>query len=421
MKKKSLLWVGDAVCASGFAKATHKILETVKEHYDVTVLGLNSLGTPHSYPYEIWPAMAGGDMFGANELPRLIRRIKPQVIVIQNDPWNIPDYMSIIKRETACPVIGALAVDGSNVQGPMLKDLDHAIFWTKFAQDEAVRGQFRGTSSVIPLGVDLDMYSPFDKIEARTQLGLRATRGQETGKVDLSEAFIIGNVNRNQPRKRLDLLVSYFAQWISDFNIKDAYLYLHVAPTGEDAFDLGQLMAYYGYSGRHMRLLECNPEVFFGRPESEMKITYSAFDVMMTTTQGEGWGLTTMEGMACGVPQIVPNWSALGEWAKNYTACIPCSEIAVTPTHQKMAGRRHHINIIGGVMDRTYAIKTLQSMYEDRNLLATLGQQALECVEQPQYRWENIGAAYVEVLDTLTAKYVPVKVTGSRAMHLSEA
>jgi hypothetical protein len=34
-------------------------------------------------------------------------------------------------------LVGAIAVDGKNCRGADLNGLDHVIFWTKFAEDEA--------------------------------------------------------------------------------------------------------------------------------------------------------------------------------------------------------------------------------------------------------------------------------------------
>jgi hypothetical protein len=93
--KKRLLWVGDAGVPSGFARATHAILDTLRHHYDVTVLGMNYLGDPEVrrlYPYDIYPAAPGGDGLGVGRLVWVCDRVHPDVIVIQNDGWFIPYY-----------------------------------------------------------------------------------------------------------------------------------------------------------------------------------------------------------------------------------------------------------------------------------------------------------------------------------------
>src|SRR5678816_2489484 len=112
---RKLLWVGDAAVASGFAKSTHGVLETLRKTWDVSVLGLNYLGDPHPFAYRIYPCYPGGDFFGVGRLEYVVEREKPDVIVLQNDPWNIPAYVEKLE-ELKCPAkkVGVIPVDGKN-------------------------------------------------------------------------------------------------------------------------------------------------------------------------------------------------------------------------------------------------------------------------------------------------------------------
>lgn len=375
---KKLLWIGDAVAPTGFARITHQVLDVVRREWEVHVLGLNYLGDPHPYPYSIYPSWPGGDAFGTRRVKSLLDGINPDLIVIQQDPWNIPGYMSHIGDRV--PVVAALAIDGKNCRASeYLKGVRHCIFWTDFGRLEAQRGGWTGPSSVIPLGVDLELYKPIDRLEARKQLGLPEF---------LHEAFIVGNINRNQPRKRLDLCVQYFAEWIQRYAIKDAFLFLQLCPTGDLGYDVRQLKDYYDPGGRPW-LIFVEPNIGIGVDERMLPFVYSSFDIQMTTTQGEGWGLTTMEGMACGIPQLVPIWSALGEWA-GAALGAKCSSTAVTPNKS---------NTIGGVPDREQMIAGLQRLYTSRAAREQCSHDGLFLVKQEQFRWPNIGARYLEVLN----------------------
>lgn len=391
--RKNLLWIGDAGCPSGFALSTHKILDALRHDYNVTVLGLNYRGDPHEYRktaenpdgYDIYAAAPGGDAFGVGRLIWMCDLVNPDVIVIQQDPWNFPSYFTMLKNATQnykgeyakVPVIGIVAVDGKNCGGRWLNDLAHAVFWTQFGADEAVAGGYTGASSVIPLGVDLEVYRPIDRYEAR---GRRLPK-------ELDDAFIVGNVNRNQPRKRWDLTVRYFAEWAKSRKVPDAYLYLHTAPTGDAGVDVRQLMRHYGVMDR---LLLMEPPTFYGLGESEMRDTYNCFDVQISTTQGEGFGLTTLEGMACGVPQIVPEWAALGEWCKDAAWMVPCTSTAIGPPY---------VNVIGGVADEARFIAALDALYRNKGTRMNNSKAALERASKSQFRWEAIGAEFAKVLD----------------------
>lgn len=386
---RKLLWVGDAACDSGFARCTHQTLDVLRETWDVVVLGLNYYGEPHAYPYRIFPAFRPGqDFFGVKRLVDLVNKEQPALIVIQNDPWNIPAYMQQLV-EYGGHVVGAIAVDGLNCRGRALNKLDRAIFWTRFGQEEAVKGGFTKPSGVVPLGVDLAIYTPGNRVAARRALGL--------GPVP-DNAFIVGNVNRNQPRKRLDLTIAYFAEWVRERDIKDAYLYLHVAPTGDVGYNCEQLAAYHGIGQQDGyplgRLILSEPEVFTGSSEAQLAATYQAFDVQLSTTHGEGWGLTTMEGMACGIPQIVPDWSALGEWPGDAVLKVPCTTTAANNT-----------NVIGGVADKDATIATLDALYQSHHgqVWARYRQRGLELVRRPEYRWPAVGAVFAAELEKACA------------------
>jgi glycosyltransferase involved in cell wall biosynthesis len=358
----------------------------LRRTWDVSVLGINYRGDPHPYPYPIYPALVpGADLFGVRRAPEIIRKIKADLVVIQNDPWNIPAYVeSIGQLEGSRPkLVGALAVDGKNCRGrAFLNGLDYAIFWTRFAQLEAIQGGMTIPSGVAPLGVDLNIYRPHPREQAREWLGLPER---------CREAFVVGNVNRNQPRKRLDLTIAYFAEWVRSYRVTDAYLYLHVAPTGDFGIDCNQLAVYHGLGNpENPRLILCEPEVYRGASEEQLAWTYSAFDTQISTTQGEGWGLTTMEGMACGVPQIVPRWSALEEWTRPAAILIPCTSTAIT---------LKRINVIGGIADRQETIRALDALYRNPELRAAHTALGLELVRQDCYRWENIGQRFAEEIE----------------------
>lgn len=366
---KKLLWIGDAVADTGFARCTHKILEAVSQSWEVSVLGLNYRGDPHTYPYDIYPTYVH-DGFGLSRLPEVVSRVHPELIVVQNDPWNMPAYMKTLSN---FPVVGIMPVDGLNCKARALNGLRLAIFWNRFGFEQARLGGYSGPAAIIPLGVDLDIYKPQDSLAVRRGIGLPDK---------YHHSWIVGNVNRNQPRKRLDLTIRYFAQWVKNYDVPNAFLFLHVAPTGERGVDCEQLATYYGIQNR---LILSDPGIYKGVPESRLAELYSAFDVQVSTTQGEGWGLTTMEGMACGIPQIVPEWSALQDWASGATQQVKCSTTATT---------FDGINVIGGIPDEGEFVESLHRLYTDDQYRQHLIEVGYERVNQPQYRWSDIGGKF---------------------------
>ena len=382
----NILWVGDAVVSSGFAKCTHAVCDTLHESgHAVTVLGLNHHGNPnHGYPYKIYPCMdpfnGGRDALGVTRLPGLLDEINPDIVVFLNDPWNIPTYLDAIKDCECKPTtVGWIAVDGLNQNGYGLNGLDHVVTWTQFAIDELHEGGYNGTTDIVPLGVDRSVFYNRGKEEARKQLPSNVPQ----------DSYIVGYVGRLQVRKRVDLLIRYFAKWIKDCHLDDAYLLIHAAPTGEGCVDVDRLAHYYGVQDKVLR--DTNIGIGFGYPEDLMANLYSMFDVYFTTTQGEGWGLCSLEAMSCGLPVIAPNWSGLGDWATGAADLVYCSSTALT------APLNTSPYTIGGIMDENEAIETLDWAYQNRGLNLAGIRLA------KQLTWEMTGSKFQCILEELVS------------------
>lgn len=386
------LWVGDFGCDSGFANATHNTIRGLMKYGVVSVLGLNYYGDPHPMRNEVeaqggsvFPAYRpgpGADLFGVNRIISVVASMRPDVVILQNDPWNMPRYMEKFKAlaegaDLHPVVMGAVAIDGLNTQGHYLEGLAHCIFWTEFARQEAIKGGYEGGTSVVPLGVDVKTYTPDDRIEARK----RSEWPVEQVPLD---AFCVLNVNRNQPRKRLDLMIEYFAEFYHGRKAENAYLYLHVAPTGDFGYDLAQLTKYYGLRGR---VILSDPGPGKGLSEKELADIYRSADVYASTTVGEGWGLPAMEAMACGISCVFGDWAAYGDWARPAAMLIPC-----TSTQASL----NKVNIIGGIVDKQGFVAALDNLYRYPEARRVLGARGVELANDPKYRWPNIAATFAD-------------------------
>lgn len=383
---KKLLWVGDACCDSGFSRATHETIARLLPHYECAVLGINYRGWPHSYPYRVYPARSlgvrgGGDWLGISALSEVTQVERPDVIIVQNDPWHMARYLEALDAYAAgVPRIGIVAIDGKNCAfGRSLNGFDHVVFWTNFAETQARDGEFAKNASVIPLGVDRSVYYPGNPREAREALELPE---------QLKDAFIFLNVNRNQPRKRFDLSIRYFKKFLDLTNSKDTYLYLHSAPTGEAGVDIEQLGRYYGLQGR---VIMSTPSPYCGVSEARMADTYRAANVIVTTTQGEGFGLTTLEAMACRRSVILPLWSALEDLFGGVTYGVPCTSTAVTPG----------ANVLGGIADEDEFVEAMARAYTNTWLREFTEKQCYDRACETRFDWNDIGQRWLDLLHTV--------------------
>jgi glycosyltransferase involved in cell wall biosynthesis len=396
-----VLWVGDAVVSTGFSRCTHAACDSLfLAGHEPHVLGINFHGDPTDYSYKVYPAIQpfdhGKDAFGVNRLPFLVDRIRPDVICLLNDPWNAPAYTAILdsyfKDEPSIipPVCAWLAVDAKNIHGRPLNRLDHVMVWTKFAENELRVGGYEGSMSIVPLGVDHGTFYPRDKVESRKVVFEALSQPLP------DNAFIVGVVGRLQLRKRVDLAIQAFAYWIKRFNVPNSYLYLHLAPTGDTGCNIRSLTRYYGIEGR---VLISEPHIGHGVEEAVLPFIYSSFDISLTATQGEGWGLCQLESLACGVPVIAPDWSALGKdgWGGDAIFRIPCNSTALTAPMNSLA------YTIGGVPDCEKIVQALDTFYVSSAARDLYRQRGLACAAQ--FSWQRTGAMVVSELEGVVERH----------------
>lgn len=374
---RKVLWIGDDACGSGFSRATSKVLEHMAPRWQRAVLGVNYRGDPHDRPYPLYPAwVPGGDILGVARVREIMNREQPDLVVMQTNPWNVPLYL---KHISGVPVVGIIAVEGMNCKGTDLNGLTRAIFWNKFSQDEAIKGGMTVPSGVVPLGVDTSVYKPRDLADVRATFAFSE---------EARAGFIVANVNRNQYRKRIDLSIQYFAEWVKSYDVRDAFLLLHVPAGSKVSCDCENLAVYYGIASQI--ILSIPKDTFMGIPENALVRVMQAADIGLTTTLGEGHGLTTMEMMACGKPVIAGDFAALGEWAKDAAYLVPCDREGVMPDVRNMIGREP---------SRDAVVRALDMLYRSPHDRTMWGKAALERVSEPRFRWENIAARFAEEIE----------------------
>ena len=379
--KGRLLWIGDALVPTGFATVTHSVLNHLHRDWEVIVSGVNYNGSAHKQPYQIMPAWQGGDMWGMDRFQHVCAEFAPDVVVINNDWWNVAQFADIAPK--GVPVVGYMPVDGRNLDPSAMRSLNQlaaGIWYTGFGHGEAVSAGFKGARHIVPHGIDTEVFHPVRRAAARKSLGLSVPK----------DAFIVGNINRNQPRKRLDVTIQIFATWIKRHKIRDAYLLLHCAKK-DTGWDLERVARFFGVADR--LIITGGDEIRGMKSTRALRMVYSSLDAQMTTTLGEGWGLTTMEGMACGVPQIVPDSSALGEWATPAIK-VPCSRQLVHP----------EINTVGSLVDEAPFIDALQSLYQNPARRKEMSARGLAHAGRAEFRWSSVAGRFNDIITPVLRK-----------------
>lgn len=177
-----------------------------------------------------------------------------------------------------------------------------SIAMSKFGQEQL---DSVGVQSIyIPHGIDTSIYKPTDKIQ-----GMR--NREFMGVPD--DTFLVGMVAANKAngqihRKAYAENLLAFALFHKKY--PNSQIYIHTEPTRVyGGFDLPVLLKAVGLD-KSAVILPDRDMLRTGYPDEMMAGFYSAMDVLLSTSYGEGFGIPTVEAQACGTRVITSNFAA---------------------------------------------------------------------------------------------------------------
>lgn len=195
----------------------------------------------------------------------------------------------------------------------------------------------------------------------------------------------------SQPRKRVDLWVFALSEWIKQYNRTDVHFHYHGA-TRDLGWNIAQLAHYYGVGDRLILTAE-GLDPARGIPLDKMKYLYSSADLYFHACAVAGWEMPVMEAMACKVPCLVPDYSALSEWPKGAVEYVKINRRA--PWHNpQMLNTTHYF------FDVDDAIERLEFLYQNKERRDELADRGYKLVTGKQFQWKNIAQQFQNLLQS---------------------
>jgi len=336
-KKETVLTVGDSIQGpTGFANDLAGVSWCLAKDYDVHILGLQTIQDQvveidiegerrKVFQHANYPRANQRFDFGIRSLPILLDKINPDILLTVNDIQMINHV-----PQTMCP-------PGINLN---VIDLPAKTFKGEYALVEEMKGQLTKFKEKFPRETKWIAYCPQDGdppmpnwagiYRMADQVVGMAKYGQWVFKnwynmdvpfiwhgvntklfyprnkpKELQDRFVIGNFNRNQPRKQPVRCMEAFAKFAKD---KPDVL-LHMQMDWNDEF--GWPLEYFAnHFGIMQKLIRPRP---VGMPREEVAKTYSMWDANCNPTAGEGFGLTHIEGFSCGLPSVATDYTTSKE------------------------------------------------------------------------------------------------------------
>jgi glycosyltransferase involved in cell wall biosynthesis len=156
----------------------------------------------------------------------------------------------------------------------------------------------------VPHGIDTSIYKPTDSV------GGMPTR-KFMGLTD--DNFLVGIVGANKAngsihRKAYGENFLAFSLFLKKH--PNSVLYVHADPGAAlGGFNLLDLATYCGIPKDNL-IFPNQIDLRYGFEQSDMAAFYSAMDILLTPSYGEGFGIPTVEAQACGTRVIGSNWAA---------------------------------------------------------------------------------------------------------------
>ena len=328
MSKTRVLAWGDYCCSTGFATVMSNIMQELNAtgNYEIDVVGINYAGGPYDterFPGNVWPAISALRMQGPYQdyhgrqvfLDMLGSREYDVVFIVQDTFIVLPIAEQILEvqrnKPTPFSTIFYYPFDCAPREEwvkQCVASFDFPVAYTEYAKNESRKylGPLADRHDVIYHGTNLKDFFPVEdpKIVQNVRNGIFGP---------MADKFIVTNINRNQGRK--DISRSFMVlKELKDRGHDDIVFYMHMQESDFGGSILQMARNFNLEPGKDWILP--NPQQFnahMGFPIEMINHIYNASDAFLTTTHGEGWGLSITEAMAAKLPVVGPDNTSLPE------------------------------------------------------------------------------------------------------------
>lgn len=403
-----ILAVGDSVkLPTGYARVSQKVLGyfVAKGHQ------VYHVGWGHTEPRENLNIYVDGRHVGAiTLLPTVTQgnfytdstvyyynQIHPELLYNSNDFFSSQDLVNR-KNDMKSFIVNYGVLDGPEAAKAfksIIDGIDIPITPSQYGFELLKQVTDRGM--YIPHGVDLNMFKPSD-----------VAREELKKKYGLQGKFVFGSVNRNIWRKQFPQMLRALANMKYIHGIKDVAMFIIADAFDQQGCNLVKWAQYLNLSISNQPdqpadvMLNPNYMNILNPLTDELLVeSYNSFDVLLSASMSEGFGLPTLEAMACGVPSIMPDNSANTELVKGHGWLYPTvknidgSSAFVTPTL---------FDVTYGYEMPDYAAMEIAMIdaYRKTEMVKNFSRLSLETAKK--YDWNRVLPLWDQVLDKVPKK-----------------
>ena len=374
-EKIKVLTLGDhPMSPSGVGTQTKYICEALLDSEKFSIVSLGGAIKHHDYaPIKIPPygddwRVIPIDGYGTAEMIRsIVRSEKVDMIWFMTDPrfwgwlWEIENEI-----RSLVPLIYYHVWD--NHPYPYFNrnnylSNDHIATISKVTHDIVKTVVPEVQSTYLPHSVDTEIFKPLAP-EIIEEL-----RNEHLHPDDLNKVLFFWN-NRNARRKQSGTLVYWFKEFLDKIGHDKAQLIMHTDPKDPHGQDLEHLIEHLEMNDRQVMLSTAKI------PPQDLACLYNMADCTVNISDAEGFGLSTLESLACGTPIVVNMTGGLQEQVTDGTNWFG---EAIFPSSKSIIGSQEVPYIYEDRISKDHFLSAMNKMFvrttEERRDLGLQGRE----------------------------------------------
>ncbi len=290
-KDIKIVGFGDFVVPSGFGRIGNEVFTRLQQRgYQVMAASIQYGGGPHPLPFWVWPLAGHMDLWGS--ITNIINQSQPDVVIgIQDFPYHVSLFRDCKIDWSKTKFIFITPIDGEPIDEEWIqlsKVVDAGMVISHFGQ-EAMR------RNGVKLGLCYPGINPREFYPAKSdeKLELRRRAGFP------EDAYIVGMFAMNQGRKNIPATVEAFRAFSVDK--PNTYLYLDMDDVSPAGWNIErQLLKPMGVDPARVKYRKDVQHLL-----PNLRDRYCLLNAHTLISFREGFGLPTLEAMACGIPSYV--------------------------------------------------------------------------------------------------------------------